>query len=173
MILSEKKNKKIRSYEERSLALNFHYKSPTIYRYFKDNLDINLPSLSSLHRWQLIKNIQPVFNNTVTENLNKIVSNWDVEMRQAVLLFDEINIRRELTYDEVTDEIVGFVDSGDSINKETGKYVFVFMVPGLFSDLKFIISFFATDKPINRKVLAVKVKLNLYYCCENGLKSEV
>lgn len=151
------------------LAQNLHYKSPACYRYMQEYLKIGLPSIRSINRWLPIKCMQPGFNPILTHNLKELISTWNLEVRQAVLVFDEVDIRRSLTFDTTKDEIIGYVDMGNEKTIELAKHVCLFMIRGIFSNWKIVISYFATSNVMNSEHLKNKIKDNISYCNEIGI----
>ena len=71
----------------------------------------------------------------------------------VVLLFDEMKIKSNLVFDKVTDELIGCVDLSepevnyatlDNIN-EVASHAMVFLVRGVRRELKFSLTYFATN----------------------------
>lgn len=169
MILCKKSKYSHWEQNERELASELQYKSAHVYRYFREVLEINFPSPSSIQRWQLIKKTRPGFNSNITENLKILISKWSDDMKETCLVFDEISIRKGLCYDAFYDEIMGYIDDGNKKDNIVGKYIVLFMIRGLFSNWKYIISYYVTEKPINGEKLKKIVNENIDYCHSVGL----
>ena len=73
--------------------------------------------------------------------------------RYICLAFDEMKIQSNLVYDKYSGELIGHVDLGDpDINHtpfveddELATHALVHYVPGIATDLKFCLSYFATN----------------------------
>lgn len=78
------------------------------------------------------------------------MSVWD---RQCSLVFDEISLKSELTYNKYFDRIIGFTENG-----HVGTYALVFMVRGLNSKWKQAIAFVFTHNTVATSLLAVLVQ---------------
>ena len=152
----------------RILAQNIHYVSPACYKFLRSHLNINLPNLASIYRWIPYKNLNPGFNNKVAKNLKKIIVSWNNASREAILIVDEVAIRKELNYDTVKDEIIGFADLGYSKENIIGKQVCVFIVRGLFEQWKFVISYYISGTSISGLKLAELMQKNKEHCTEIG-----
>ncbi|XP_049305987.1 uncharacterized protein LOC109580001 isoform X2 [Bactrocera dorsalis] len=98
---------------ERTLAQNINYMSTKSYSFMRDDLGFALPSKSSLLRWRPIRYVVPGIHANVLGNLQKISKKMSALERNCVLLFDEISIKSDLTYNRVRDVIDGFVDHGE------------------------------------------------------------
>ena len=65
--------------------------------------------------------------------------------KEAVIIFDEITIRRDLKYDLAKDEITGFLDYEFKRSGVLAKEICVFMVRGIITNWKYVLSYFASD----------------------------
>lgn len=169
MILFKRSKSKIWKPKEKILAQNLHFKSPATYKFLRNYLKMNLPSISSIYRWSPIKKLKPGLNSNLTENLKNIIKEWDNEKRECILIFDEIAIKRELSYDSTNDEIVGFKDMGLTRSKELGKNICVFMVRGIFSNYKFVITYYVIGKGSKGCEIKEALLENLDYCEKLGV----
>lgn len=161
MVLCRKSKTTKYSEEHRNIAQNVFFISPACYRFLRDNLELNLPSKNSILKWMPIKNLGPGPNENVVENLKRKVRNLSIENRNAVLLFDELNIRRDLEYDGKLDLIQGYTDDGNERKPEMAKYVLVFMVRGLFCQYKYILTYYASAKGISGQNLVNLINDNI------------
>ncbi len=128
---------------EKTLAQNINYMSTKSYSFMRDDLGFALPSKSSLLRWRPIRYVVPGVDANVMGNLGKIAKNMSVLERNCVLLFDEIIIKSDLTYNRVRDIIDGFVDYGEGHREmKIGSKCCFFMVKGLSSSWKYVFSYY-------------------------------
>ena len=77
-------------------------------------------------------------------------------------------MRRELDYDTVKDEIVGFADLGNYKENVLGKQVCVFIVRSLFERWQFVISFFISGNSMSGLKMTELIKKNIEYCINIG-----
>lgn len=164
-----RKNNYSYSENEKNLSENVYFKSPAAYKFMRDVLQFNLPSLSSLQRWIPVKNLVPGFNTNVLNLIRSRVNTMDDLSRNAVLVFDEVSIRRDLKYNSVEDQIEGFVDDGTNRKNKIGKQVIVFMVRGIFNNWKFVLTHFVSENAIKVETLRDLVFKNIKICQEMGL----
>lgn len=123
----------------------------------RNNFKFNLPSKSSILRWRPIKNLKSGTNSILMNGLKASVQNLNAQERFVTLIFDEIKIRQNLSYNQTHDEIQGFQDYGYVRIPSLAQSVCVFMVRGLFSKWKFVLNYYAAktnisgpEKPLNR-----------------------
>ncbi|XP_049309268.1 uncharacterized protein LOC125777762 [Bactrocera dorsalis] len=150
------------------------------YSFMRDDLGFSLPSKSSLLRWRPIRYVVPGFDANVISNLGKIAKNMSVLERNCVLLFDEIIIKSDLTYNRVRDIIDGFVDHGEGHREmKIGNKCCFFMVKGLSSSWKYVFSYYISkgglltqnlSKILNKNIAALKsIGLNVKaLVCDQG-----
>ncbi|XP_054081258.1 uncharacterized protein LOC128919832 [Zeugodacus cucurbitae] len=82
--------------------------------------------------------------------------------RNCVILFDEIIIKSDLTYNRVRDVIDGFVDYGNGHREmEIGNKCLFFMVKGLSSNWKYVFSYYISKGGIFSKSLLPVVNKNI------------
>ena len=99
--------------EEKVMALNINYMSTKAYNFMREDLEFALPHKKTLLRWRPIRYVSPGIDAKVLNNLQKIVQDMKSEERICQLVFDEVSIRKDLTYNKVRDLIDGFVDNGE------------------------------------------------------------
>ena len=151
------------SAEQKVLAQNIFYRSQSAYVFLRDGLNLNLPHVSSLHRWSPVKNMQPGFINTAHNEFLKKFTEMDKKSQICAIVFDEIAIRRDLTYNSAVDIIDGLEDTGFIRSNCIGKQVCVFMLRGPFSNWKCILNYFVSKTNITgedlKKVLLENLKI--------------
>ncbi len=148
--------------EERTLAQNINYMSNKSYSFMRDDLGFALPSKSSLLRWRPIRYVVPGFDANVMGNLEKISKKMSVLERNCVLLFDEITIKSDLTYNRVRDVIDGFVDFGEGHREMTlGNKCCFFMIKELSSHWKYVFSYYISKNGLSTKKLEEILNKNI------------
>ena len=99
-------------------------------------------------------NIKPGFSQSVLDALTLKVQAMHHTDRNVVLVFDEMSIKQSLVYNEETDSVEGFEDSG---NLEQTRYIAnhatAFMVRGLASKWKQPVGYFLSSGPTKSKHL--------------------
>ena len=169
MLLSTRSRNQKWPDEQKSIAQNIYYHSTRTYKYLRDSLNLNLPSISSLVRWQPIKFLSPGFNDCVLTRIKEKVNSMKLSCKQAILIFDEIHIKKELVYNIYLDQIDGFVDYGNQREDLLGKLVCCFMIRGLASNWKIVLSYFVSESAIESDKLFLLIKDNLDKCADLGL----
>lgn len=64
--------------------------------------------------------------------------------KECILIFDEISIRKNLTYNNNSDIIDGLVDIGSERIDEIGSQICIFMLRGIIHNWKFVLNYFVT-----------------------------
>ncbi|XP_036346417.1 uncharacterized protein LOC118755701, partial [Rhagoletis pomonella] len=105
--------------EEKILAQNLNYMSSKAYNFMRDDLLFALPHKTTLLRWRPIRFVAPGLQTNVLDNLSKIVKDMSESERLCTLIFDEIGIKGDLTYNKTRDLIDGFVDDGAGLRQNT------------------------------------------------------
>lgn len=114
------------------------------YNYLREGLGLNLPHPSTVRRWRPIKYVKPGIKPAVIENLKKLVAPLSKRERLCTLIFDEIEIKRELEYYKAEDVIEGFQEMGDGkrYNILANKCRF-FMLKSICGNWKYVLSYYA------------------------------
>lgn len=170
MLLTEKN---CYSEDQRQLACNLHFKSTANYKFMRNQLGFHLPSLKSIYNYFPVKSLQPGFNLKLNQNLKKLTKKMKRKDRFAVLMFDEISIRRDLDFNEKLDLIDGFQHLSEEERKNLiGKSVCVFMLRGLFSNWKYVLNYFVTEKGMTGNTLKKIIQQNVKIIKELGLRTK-
>lgn len=139
----------------------------------REQLHFHIPSLKSIYNYCPVKNLQPGFNPKLQKNLKNLTKKMKRRDKLAVLMFDEIAIRRDLDFNEKLDLIDGFEHLSEEERKNLiGKSVCVFMLRGLFSNWKYVLNFFVTEKGMTGKTLKKIIEKNLKITKELGLRTK-
>lgn len=125
MLITNKKKKEW-SENEKTFAQNIFYRSQNAYKFLRNGMQLNLPHVTTLYRWAPVKNLQPGFVNSAADFLHEKCENMNERSKEAVLVLDEISIRRDLSYNSNTDIIDGLEDLGFQRSSAIGvKFVFL------------------------------------------------
>lgn len=138
---------------EKSFAQSIYYRSTSSFLFLRNTLKLNLPNPSSLSRWSDIKNLQPGNNVCIYNALEAAVHKMQPVERECILLFDEVSIRRNLTYNNCADVIDGVVDLGYERMNEMGTQVCVFMLRGIVKNWKFVLNYVVTATSVKGDIL--------------------
>lgn len=149
------------SEKEKNIALNIHFNSPKGYKFLRNGIGLNLPHYSSLNRWCPIKYFGVGFHDGNINQLKNIFSEMDEVSKECVLIFDEIAIRKDLNYNIVLDEITGFSDYGFKRTGDIAKYACVFLLRGIKSNWKYVLSYYSSQNGICGKDLTKILFSNL------------
>ncbi|XP_055839315.1 transposable element P transposase [Episyrphus balteatus] len=156
-----KPKSKVWDKDEKLLCQNIFYRSQAAYKFLRDGFELNMPHLSSLFRWAPVKNLQPGFENTAFPVIKARVSEMTGREKNVIMVFDEVAIRRDLVYNSHQDIIDGLEDSGFERTSKVGKNVCVFMIRGLFDNLKCVLNYFVSETNIKGSILNDIVKKNI------------
>ncbi|KAF2905576.1 hypothetical protein ILUMI_00604 [Ignelater luminosus] len=159
------KKRQLWSREEKSLALSIYYKSPATYRLLLNKLKFALPSISTIRLWLRVVHLSTGINQSIISRLREKVKCMSSAEKQAVLLFDEISIKKHLQYSSPHDFIEGFEDLGVlGRTSRIGTQVMVFMVRGLILKWKLPVAYYVSAgsmKSSSLKILLIDVVKSL------------
>ncbi|XP_036337004.1 uncharacterized protein LOC118747120 [Rhagoletis pomonella] len=157
--------------EERSLAQNIKYMSSKAYGFMREDLSFRLPHQRSLLRWRPIRYVRPGIDESVIANLKNMVTSMPENHRICQITWDEISIRKDLTYNQFTDVIDGFVDNGQGQREMViGNKCLFFMIKGICSKWKYILSYYVSHHAVCAKDLAQLIRTNIEVAQSIGLK---
>ena len=150
--------------KDKMLCLSIFYQSRKAYkllaRIFK------LPSISTLKRTLRKSNVYPGFTEKIFEALAVKVKSMSDHDRQCTLIFDEIALKSEVTYDASRDKLEGFEDFGSlGQSKYIANYATVFMIRGLKAKWKQALGYFLSSGPTPPETLR-----NLVFQCIEKLQ---
>lgn len=109
-LLLTEKDRPVYSHPEISLCQSIYYKSSGTYSNLRKLLDNKLPSIRSLSRWNELKDFNVGVVKPVLNFLIKKHAELSEEDKELILILDEMDGKRDLTYDSARDMIVGFED---------------------------------------------------------------
>ncbi|XP_069969240.1 DNA transposase THAP9 isoform X1 [Bactrocera oleae] len=167
MILSKKNSY---TEEEKVMALNINYMSTKAYNFMREDLEFALNHKKTLLRWRPIRYASPGIDAKVLNNLQKIVQDMKSEERICQLVFDEVSIRKDLTYNKVRDLIDGFVDNGEGHRESViGNKCCFFMLKGLVGKWKYVLSYYVAKDGVKSTQLMKLLKSNINASAKIGL----
>ena len=126
-----------------------------------------LPSKSTLLRDLKRMNMKPGFIESILEALQVKVNTMDTRDQNVALVFDEMSIKEDLTYNTGRDIVEGFEDFGlAGQTRFLTNHAIAFIVKGLASKWKQPIGYFLSAGPIKASVLQMLTK-----CCITKLQA--
>lgn len=153
------------SEEEKILSQCIYFRSSSGYKFLREVLGFRLPCISSLHNWIQIKSLSPGFHENVLKEIAPQVLKLNERERNVVLLFDEMSVKENLTYNKYKDLIEGFVDYGDGERENKhAKSICVFMVRSICGKFKQILDYLACPGTIPSDILNKHVRKCIDVC---------
>lgn len=154
--------KNVYTQKQKELACNLNFRSNSCYKFMREQLHFHMPSVRSIQNFFPIKQLQPGFSFKLNANLRTLARKMSKKERLAVLIFDEISIRKDLTYNDQLDQIDGFQHlSNEERTKLIGKHICVFMLRGLFSNWKYVLNYFVTENAISAEKIKAIIGKNI------------
>ncbi|KFM73110.1 THAP domain-containing protein 9, partial [Stegodyphus mimosarum] len=159
------------SLEDKNLCLQIYLSSPKSYDTLK--AFFNLPSKPTLRKSISGIYLEPGFSSAVLQSLRLVVSKLKCHDKYCILSFDEMTLKRGLSYDKKNDRIVGFENYG-SYSKPTvipqyATHALVFMVRGLCKKWKQVFGFFFASHTTSSDMLCSLVMEALSKLFDCGL----
>lgn len=154
--------------DEKILALSLYKPSPKAYRLLSQVCV--LPKRSTLNKILKQIGLQPGPNEIIFEHLKKRVKKMPDSHKHCILLFDEMAITANLSYDKHNDYIKGWCDDGKNREKLFADHVLVFMVRGIFKKYKQPIAYSFCRGTTKTESLKEQIKIVLKKILTTGLK---
>ena len=142
-------------------ALSIYHSSPAAYRQLinKKNEFLVLPSVNTLRKYTNFTEGSSGFNPDIIARLIEDSGLKDLNdlQKNVSILFDEMKIKGDLVYNKATGKLKGFTEMGDlneelmrsmeqsPEDRELARYVNMFMVRGIFTNLHYPFAFFASQ----------------------------
>lgn len=142
--------------QEKILALSILKQSPKGYKFFRKIFI--LPAPQTLIKLVQESNLRPGINKNIFKQLQKRASYMKEEEKLCVLLFDEVSLKAQITYNERKDKVTGFVDNGKERLPEFADHAQVFMVRGLVTNYKQPVAYTFAASATKGPELAVQIK---------------
>lgn len=138
---------------EKKLALNLYYKSPTAYKFLRSQ-KVNLPGPSTIRRWIGQSKFLPGISKLFFSHLQKKFESSDYKEKACTVCFDEMYIKEFLEYSKDFDFVEGFEDLGHyGRTDKSANCVLVFMARGIYSPWKFPIAYFLGHSGVDKIML--------------------
>lgn len=158
------------SKEEKWISQNLFFRNAALYNFMRETLDFHLPHPTSLYKWMEIKNISTGFHEEVLTKIKEKVDQLPKISKNVVLIFDEISIEENITYNNFKDRIDGFVDYGNGKREPTrGKTICVFMIRGLCCNFKYILNYVVSSTSCPVLELKEQIFKCLDVCAKLGI----
>ena len=156
---------------DKFIAQNIYYRSPSLYRYLKEVLEIKLPSSVTVLSWCEIKFIEPGINWDVVNVMRDKISKMSDQDKNAIIIFDELCIKKSFIYNEVTGKIDGLVQLDKLRQPHAASQAGFFMLRGVFTNWRIPFTYYLTKNSI-RGIELKELILNYITFCkkEFGLK---
>lgn len=129
-LLLLRKNCHVYDTKEKALCQSIYYKNTGAYNHLRKLLDNKLPSARTMINWHELHHFNVGIVKEVIAYLVKIRDDLSNEDRNLVMIFDEMDGRRGLTYDKKRDMFIGLEDIFGRREKLAKKFLTV-MVRGL------------------------------------------
>ena len=141
-------------------AILIYSQSPAVYDTLRQTGALKLPGESTLKDYSNAIHPQQGFNMEVIEEVRKASAKLQPHQRWVVLLHDEMAIKSDLVHDQVTGEVVGFVDSSNwaghsATEEDLATQVLVFMVVGVNSHLKMSLGYFPSKSATSAQLFPI------------------
>lgn len=158
------------SEDEKWLSQNIFFRNAALYNFMRETLEFHLPHPTSLYKWMDIKHLSPGFHEEVLSKIKEKVDELPEMSKNVVLIFDEISIEENVTYNKFKDRIDGLVDYGDGKREPIrGKTICVFMIRGLCSNFKYILNYVVTATSCPVLELKQQIFKCLHICANLGI----
>ena len=161
------KNRQKWEEDERQFALRLHYVSPVGYKLLKKEA-FKLPGISTIQNWVNEISLLPGINKEFFDILKLKASTMSDFSKTCVLMWDEMEIKKNLQYNRKFDLIEGFEDLGEyGRTPNLGNKVLVFMIRGLYENYKQPLFHVVAHKAVKGKILK-KLIVNALENLENA-----
>lgn len=117
-----------------------------------------------------MSNLKPGINKNIFEQLKTKADQMKIEQKLCVLMFDEVSLKANITYQERKDKITGLVDNGEERKGDFADHAQVFMVRGLIYNYKQAVSYTFSSSATKGPELAKQIKAVIIGLQEAGLK---
>lgn len=125
--------------QEKILSLSILKQSPRAYRFVRKFL--SLPAPQTLRKLLTRANIKPGINKKIFTQLKSKTDSMQPKEKLCILLFDEMCLKTNVSYNEKKDDISGFVTNGKETKAVFANHAQVFMIRGLHKNYKQPVSY--------------------------------
>lgn len=145
--------------DEKWISQCLYFRSSAGYDFLRNSLNFNLPHSSTLHRWTTVKSLSPGPDAQVLSKIQSEVAKLSEREKEVLLIFDEMSVQTNLTYNKYKDKIDGFVDYGDDIRSNVcAKTVCVFMLRSIASRFKQPLYYIASPPNTPSEILQSEIE---------------
>lgn len=164
-----RKNKMARRFtlEEKLMALLMMKHSPKEYKLLETMFA--LPSKRTLHRLSEKITVTPGLNPQIFEHLKYKTKHWDTKQKLCTIVFDEVSLTPNLTYNEKNDQIVGFVDVAGERKLKLCDHALVFMLRGICSSWRQSVAYYFCEGTVSAPELQNILKQIVPAVAETGV----
>lgn len=158
-----------------TFALTLHFYSPRGYRYLRSVFKQSLPSVSTIRKWYSVIDGKPGFSSEAFIALKQkaIEANTNGKEVLAVIMFDEVAIRKQVEFDEHNNKTTGQINFGTNSNDTEepiyAKEALVFMVTGVNESFKIPVAYFLIAR-ITAEEKAALIKEIILLVSKTGVK---
>lgn len=156
------------SKKEKLMALSLYKVGPAAYRCLRKIF--TLPSEVTISRLISNANIGPGINENLFEQLKKKVKQMSDTDKLCSLIFDEMSIMPHFYYNRKRDQVLGFVDNGETKKPIIADHVVVFMVRGVIKNYKQAVYYSFCSGSTPKLELAMQINKITTKLQEVGLK---
>lgn len=142
---------------EKIIALSFLKQSPKGYRFLRKIFI--LPSRQTLLKLLNMADINPGINKNMIQQIKKAAEKMKLEHKICIVLFDEMSLKPNVTYNERKDKVCGFVTNGLETRPDYADHAQVFMVRGLIKNYKQPVAYTFSQAATKGPELAMQLKL--------------
>lgn len=137
----------------RHFCLSLHYYSPRAYAYVRKEFNNNLPHPHTIKSWYANSDVkgEAGLQKECLSRLQRICQDYEEENKcrlMCSLVFDEINIRKQIYWCWHKSDFVGFVNYGqdpESQKNSIAKQAIVFILNGVNANFEFPLAYFFID----------------------------
>lgn len=162
------------SESEKQLSIELHYRSPVLYANLISDKQFHLPSRRTISSWLSIIDLMPGISKDLLDRIKFKSRTMNEQERQTVLMFDEISIKKHLSFNEKRDVIEGFEDLGShGRSPRIASHVLMFLVRGILHKWKMPIAYFLSGSATEGKILSEIIREVLTSISNAGLQVRV
>ncbi|XP_072143639.1 uncharacterized protein [Dermacentor andersoni] len=137
--------------QNKTFALGLYFHSPKGYRYCRKLLQ--LPSVRSLQLWLARVPLRVGFYPEVFDLIEKRAASFPRQDRACTIIFDEMHVSKELSYNPVSDRFEGLEEYSAAQGPNLANKALVFMAKGICTPWKQPLGYFIADKAAPATVL--------------------
>lgn len=165
-------NKKNRRYTEDWLlmCLLLHIRSPSAYSFLRDNDVLPLPCVTTVRRYLSMIKVKCGFDKRFFAAFKKKLATKDTFQRHGILVFDEMQVRKEISVHSKSMMYTGFADYGETsvAQDDFADHGLVFTFRSFGDNYSQPIAVFASKGPTKGAVLAQLVLKAIFLLEEAG-----